>query len=233
LLLALLLLAGCQTFTAKVDDMPVGDNGPNPNGSVECNVDMECELAGAKCCDCPTYAAPLDDPTVRACADVNCPLSSCPANVRAACHGGACVLACLATTCDQSCAFGFQLDATGCLDCACAAAPTSGCNIDSDCVRVAADCCGCAHGGNDTAVLASDAASYEQALMCPAAPTCPDPASCAPDLMARCIAGACQLAPPTPAGACGRPDLPACPPGTMCTINGSDASTQQGVGVCM
>jgi hypothetical protein len=231
--IVLVLVAGCSVFSSNVDNHQ-GLGGGNDSTPFECREDMDCAAVGAKCCDCPTYAAPVDDPAVRACADVMCPQSSCPANVLAACLDGACVLACRPSACDMSCPYGFQMDATGCLECMCAMPPAAtGCQADRDCVRVAADCCGCAHGGHDTAVLATDAASYAQALMCPSAPMCPDSPSCPTDLTPQCVEGTCQLAPPIPPGACGRPDLPTCPPGTMCTINANDTSAQQGVGVCM
>src|SRR5690606_40804527 len=73
----------------------------------------------------------------------------------------------------------------------------------SDLARARDDCCGCARGGMDTAVPASEVAAHEAALMCPQDPSCPDVDTCAPELAARCIAGACTLvAGALPANAC-------------------------------
>jgi hypothetical protein len=137
-------------------------------------------------------------------------------------------------TCSTSCASGYAIDpATGCLSCTCAAIASPTCSADSDCVRTRADCCGCAHGGQDTAVPASDQASFDASLDCPSDPTCPSTDSCAADLSPRCIEGACELAPATPANACGSGNLPACPSGQQCTINVDATASAQGVGVCM
>jgi hypothetical protein len=146
---------------------------------------------------------------------------------------GGCVLACAPKVCSNSCPDGFALDPSGCLTCTCALLATPTCTIDSDCVRTRADCCGCLRGGADTAVPSADQSAYDASLMCPAQPVCPQVDSCDPTMFPRCIAGGCVLTTATPAGACGRPDLPACPPGSVCTINASDAATMQGVGVCL
>ena len=231
----LLALAGCPAGSAG--DKALGnDNGGTGGGEgavPECSADSDCVAAGLKCCDCPTYAAPARDPAVNACGGVTCPMNSCPDNVRAACSGGACVLACKPVTCSMSCADGYVIDATGCEECACAAPAPGVCGSDGDCVRVRADCCGCAGGGQDTAVPAADAAAHDTALMCPPNPSCSGVNTCAPDESPACVQGACQLVKPLPAGACGRSDLPACAAGQICTLNIDDGATERGLGVCM
>lgn len=249
----LVLMCAAVGCTGGLDRSAIGP-GTNDNGggagsgsgtggagepAPECAVDSDCAPRGAQCCDCPTFAVPISDPGLASCASVMCPTQTCPDDVAAACRAGHCVLACKPVACSTSCAGGFATDADGCLTCACATAPgtggggPTGCSQDSDCVRTRADCCGCLHGGSDTAVAAADQASFDASLMCSASPQCPSTDTCAPDLQPRCVAGACQLAPALPPGACGRPDLPACPTGQTCTLNASDAATAQGVGVCM
>ena len=231
----LLALAGCPA--ASQDKAQVGnDNGGGGGGAgavPECTSDSECVAAGLKCCDCPTYAAPARDPAVNACAGVTCPPSTCPDNVRAACSGGACVLACKPVTCAMSCATGYVIDARGCEECTCAGPSGGACGSDADCVRVRADCCGCTGGGQDTAVAAADAASHDAALMCPPDPSCTGVDNCPPDESPACVQGACQLVKPLPSSVCGRSDLPACPAGQVCTLNVDDGATERGLGVCM
>src|SRR5258706_10734983 len=91
-------------------------------GAPECAVNAQCAAAAAKCCDCPTFAAPANDPALNACKGVACPMPgpTCAANLEPACDHGACVLACAPVACDQSCADGFATDRNGCLTCACA-----------------------------------------------------------------------------------------------------------------
>jgi len=235
-LLVLALFAACSSKLAS-DSLGNGDEGatnPGAGGAIpECSVDSDCMAAGLKCCDCPTYAAPTTDPVVQACGGVMCPTSTCPDNVRAACSGGQCVLACQPLSCAMTCADGYVIDATGCEECACAAPTARSCAADTDCVRTRADCCGCTGGGTDTAVLASEQASYDASLMCPSQPACGGPDTCAADLQPACVEGSCALVSPLPMGACGRPDLPVCPSGQTCTLNAVDAATERGVGVCM
>ncbi len=213
------------------------DQSGNPNGALPggCRADSDCATAAATCCDCPAFAVSVDDPAHRACTGVTCPSpSACPDNVRAACDQGQCVLACVAMACPTACAGGYQVDATGCASCACAAPVGDGCTTDRDCVQTRADCCGCDQGGADTAVLARDRAAFDASLGCPAQPACPSVDVCAPGAAPMCIQGRCELvAGDLPAGACGRPDLPACPGGTVCTVNTSDLANQYGVGVCV
>jgi len=202
----------------------------------ECVADVDCVAAGSKCCDCPTFAVPQADPIHQACVDVICPLAACSDHVEPACDGGRCVLACVATACQQSCANGFASDDNGCLTCGCAAPVVDGCDDVADCVRVRADCCGCDHGGRDTAVLRRDARAYDEALMCGPEPQCPAVSSaCWPGAELQCVQGQCALSSlgELPPNACGRPDLPRCPIGQVCVINGSEGpAAEQGVGEC-
>lgn len=229
-------VGGChedaETLAGVPDDGTGGVGGGA--GLSSCTVDDDCATAAATCCECPTFAVGLGDPANRACDGVACPgQETCPANVRAACDEGQCVLACVAMACPAACPTGYALDPTGCLSCACAAPQLSGCVVDTDCVQTRADCCGCARGGEDLAVLASERAAHDAALGCPAAPLCPSIDVCEPDAAPRCIQGRCELTGGSlPAGACGRPDLPECPAGTQCTINESDLANEYGVGVC-
>jgi hypothetical protein len=236
-----LALAGCPA-SLENDASQGGDGAGSGSGSggagvpAECHVAADCAPAGPKCCDCPTHAVPKVDPSYKACANVECPMPACGSPMEADCQAGQCVLVCSAVACDMSvsCADGFATDANGCLTCGCAVPDGGECAVDGDCARVRADCCGCMMGGNDTAVPASQVAAWEAQLMCPPNPSCPAVNTCAPELAARCIAGTCTLvAGALPANACGRPDLPACPTGELCTVNANDQATMQGVGVCL
>ena len=242
LVVAVLALAGCpgDFDTRATEDDQSGSGGGSGDGAGasprECYDASDCAPAGPKCCDCPTHAVPVDDPAYQACSNVDFPAPACGSPTEAACSpSGTCELVCSPVACDATCADGFATDAmTGCLTCACAMPAASDCSVDADCARVRDDCCGCARGGEDTAVPASGIAAHEAKLMCPQNPSCPDVDTCAPDLAPRCIAGACTLvAGALPASACGRPDLPACPAGEVCTVNASDPATMQGVGVCL
>ncbi len=221
------VLAGCQAGAGR--ELVLG-NGQSRGA---CTLDADCVLAATSCCTCPTFAVALGDPAYTGCAGIGCTPPSCPNSVRAVCAGGTCALACAPLACATSCADGYAIDATGCLECACAVVSEPACTSDADCARTRADCCGCARGGSDTAVPTSDLAAFDASLGCPAAPSCPASDTCPPDLEPRCIEGACRLLPPTPAGACGRTDLAACPDGERCTINVDAEATAYGVGVCM
>jgi hypothetical protein len=74
---------------------------------------------------------------------------------------------------------------------------------------------------------------------------CPGVNVCDPDVVARCIGGACTLAEPaaddgedpdpSPDGPyCGSPDLPPCPPGEVCVLNDPAAmdASAAGLGSC-
>lgn len=203
-------------------------------GASVCELDADCVLAATSCCECPTFAVAISDPAHDGCNGIACPGPyTCPNSVRAVCDAGTCALACAPQACNLVCADGYAIDRAGCAACACANVTDRACLADSDCTRTRADCCGCARGGEDTAVPADDAAAFDAALGCPADPTCPAANTCAPDLAPRCIEGACQLVPPLPAGACGRSDLPGCPIGQLCTIDVDGDATAYGVGVCM
>lgn len=233
LVLLAIALAGCPSSA----DEPLGAPGDRDNyGSAPlgCAIDDDCVPAAATCCDCPAFAAHVDEPATRACTGVVCPTTTCADNVRAACDDGTCVLACISMACPTACANGYQMDATGCLSCACAAPASDGCSVDTDCVETRADCCGCASGGENTAVLATEQAAFDAALGCTASPVCPGVDVCDAGAVPTCVQGRCELLATgaLPPQACGRPDLPPCPAGTVCTVNVDPTATQQGVGVC-
>jgi hypothetical protein len=233
----LALLAACQTVAPTA--LGNGDTHGSGSGSgsggggaaPECAVAADCALASTKCCDCPTFAVPLADPAHTACDTVSCgPTSTCPNNVTASCETGTCALVCAPLACAVSCPDGYVIDPTGCLECACT--QTNGapaCTRDSDCVRTRADCCGCANGGTDTAVPASEQGPFDASLGCPTAPACPGGDTCAAGTEPRCIEGSCELAMPMPANAC----TGSCPTGQQCVINADATATMQGLGVCM
>jgi hypothetical protein len=233
------VLAGCfpsskETLAGTDDPNPGDGSGGGTATPQSCVRDTDCATAAATCCECPAFAVNVNDPTHRACSGVTCPgQSTCPDNVRAECDQGQCTLACVALACDTSCAAGYAIDPTGCLSCTCAAPDLDGCMVDTDCVQTRADCCGCAKGGEDTAVLASGRASYDASLGCPASPACPSIDVCEPGATPQCVQGQCQLAVGgMPPGACGRADLPACPTGEVCKVNTSTQAIEHGVGVC-
>ena len=231
----MLALAGCPgdlQRDALEDDSGSGSEGASPG---ECRVSADCAPAGAKCCDCPTHAIPTTDPAYRACSAVDCPTLQCGSPMQAECNLGQCVLVCSPVECPQaSCTDGFQTDDNGCLICDCALGSAAGeCAFDTDCVRVRADCCGCPLGGEDTAVPMAQVTAYEAQLNCPPNPSCPGVDTCSADLAPRCVQGTCALVSGAlPPNACGRADLPPCPPGDVCVINASDPATMLGVGVC-
>ncbi len=227
-------LLGCVGPTQLSAPDPTGDPG---RAAAECVADQDCVPAGSKCCDCPAFAVPEGDALHQACVGVLCPLATCSNSTRVACDDGRCVLACIAVECAQSCLNGFATDESGCLSCSCAAPVADGCRAVSECVRVRADCCGCDHGGRDTAVLAREADAHDEALRCDPTPQCPQLRStwCEGDAQLQCVQGRCELstAGALPPDACGRPDLPACPVGQVCVINGADApANEHGVGLC-
>jgi hypothetical protein len=232
-LFLILALVGCQSALPGPMNDHIGSGNGSDSVPPECMGDGDCVLAGASCCDCPTYATTRDDPAVRACVGVVCPPSSCPGNIRASCTTGSCVVACVPLPCGLSCQDGFAIDASGCEQCVCVQVASSQCKQDADCVRTRADCCGCAGGGSDTAVPASEVTAFDASLMCPPMPQCSGVDTCGAGLAPSCIQGNCELTPPLPPDACGRPNLPACPSGKTCTINASAAAAEQGVGVCM
>jgi hypothetical protein len=230
----LVAMLGCAGPTP----VPAPEPGDDPwDPPAECATDPDCVAAAAKCCDCPAFAVPVLDKLHQACVGIRCPLAACSDSTRVACDDGRCVLACVAIACEQSCASGFATDESGCLSCSCAAPVRDGCREAAECVRIRADCCGCAHGGRDTAVLARDAERYEADLRCDPTPQCPAfaSASCEADAELACVQGRCELltSGALPTNACGRPDLPSCPTGQVCVINGNDGpANAHGVGLC-
>lgn len=250
----LLVAAGCPT---SAETAGAGDDATDPDpgnaGAVECQVDEECTAAGESCCSCPTFAVPTASGWQDSCEDVTCePPTGCAAE--AVCEAGACVLACVELACepDASCDGGFARDAAGCLSCDCAPAADPAadqCAVDADCVQVAADCCGCAEGGTDTAVPASEATGFTDSLGCDGSTSCPGVDVCDPSAEPRCLAGTCQLVAAPGGGGdlppdgglggeepqlCGTPELAPCPAGQRCVVNDPDVpdASEMGVGVC-
>jgi hypothetical protein len=257
-------LAGCWQGVGSDHEPgsqePAGDDDEgagNPPPAAACATDSDCVAAATSCCECPAYALPADsfgDP----CGDVQCPgPAECPGLIPT-CRGNTCILACAPVRCDLVCADGFAADSAGCLQCACAVdgGPPDRpdrCEVDADCVEIAADCCGCALGGADTAVPASQAEGYHEGLGCDPMPSCPGVDVCDPTLAARCVGGACTLAaaPATDSGdggvggdggggsqsliRCGTPTAPSCPEGTACVLN-DPAAVAAGIfdsGICV
>lgn len=240
----LFVLTGCFTSSSGLEASANDDDVGGGSGAAQaCRSNDECRPAAATCCECPTFATNVSDPKAAVCDDVDCPPSSCPDNIEAACNveEGRCELACKPLACgaDASCEAGFAVDANGCLSCTCAMTPppdgASGCRFDGDCVRTRADCCGCENGGEDTAVLATDATMFDTSLMCGSDSQCPGTTNtaCSASDQPRCVQGQCQLLPAQPSDVCGRPDLPVCPGGTVCTVNANDQANLYGLGVCL
>ncbi len=254
----LIALGGCPNSALEGDSI-----GDPPPGQGVCEDDFECIPAGASCCDCPTFALPTASGWAESCEDVSCDVpGNCPAT-EAVCYQGSCILRCRPIQCEITCESGFATDEFGCLLCPASAddcptdAPTApGCEFDSDCVQVPADCCGCGRGGADTAVLAAEVDDFLGGYDCGDTQVCPEVDVCDPDMTPRCLAGICQLgAQPldyngdagvgcegTDGGCedgvapqyCGAADYPACPDGQVCVLNDPDANeaNQSGVGVC-
>ena len=233
--LVVLALAGCFNFEASPQAKTDGFGGGSGSGGAlaACQRDSDCVTAGPKCCDCPTTAVNKTDPLHQACIDVVCPPMVCPDSVSAVCDQGQCVLACAPMACQTTCPDGYAFDNNGCLTCDCALVNSRSCGVDGDCAETRADCCGCLRGGTDTAVLASEVTAFDASLNCPPDPYCPAMDACVAGVGPHCIEGACALAAATPAGACGRSDLPACLAGQACTVNANADATAHGVGVCM
>ena len=234
-LLLVVFAGGCPQ--AHTDAANVGDDGtpPDPNTKAFCIDDEDCELAGRTCCECPTFALSAGDPKLDACSDVMCPppQSTC-SRIHPVCSASnQCVVACEAIEVTKTCASGFATDPAGCLVDACASLPAPTCMLDDDCVETRADCCGCERGGNNTAVPANMRESYDAQLGCTGGEQCPEADTCVVGETPQCAQGSCKLiAGPIPADACGRPDLPACDAGKLCTVNASDPANKHGVGVC-
>jgi len=235
-LVVMFAAAGCpQSAREDAANLPGDDqDDPAPGTKASCGDDSDCELAGRTCCECKTIALSMADPKLDACDSVSCPPPQnmmCP-KVRAACVENKCTVACIPVAATMSCANGFAADSAGCLVDVCAQAKNE-CTINSDCTRTRADCCGCARGGNDRAVAIAAQSNFDKALGCTGSEVCPDVTTCNPDESAQCAQGECRLIEGgLPAGACGRPDLPACGTGFVCVVNASDSANLHGVGVC-
>ncbi len=240
--LLLVTLTACIGSASELAAPGDDDNNPAPNAAPSCVTADDCVPAGATCCDCPTFALPVEDSKALACQAVECENdpSVCATNVEPSCEDNQCVLACKALECLQ-CPDGYIAEVNGCLSCTCAERPSTmpDCAVDADCTRVREDCCGCDSGGEDTAVPVADAASFDQALMCSSSPACPGQGNlseptCAAAFEPRCVRGTCALLDATmPANACGRADLPECPAGQTCQINVDPAASQYGLGICL
>ena len=236
--LAVLLLFALAACPSSLRDANSLQGSGFDGASEQCTEDSGCVAAAAKCCDCPTYAAPKNDPAVNACAGVGCPVGGvCPMNVAPSCNAAhQCVLACVEMTCANTCDDGFVVDVNGCLSCECAQVGARECLADASCVEAPADCCGCAKGGADTSVPADQLGGYEAQLGCPSSPSCPGNNSCDATEAPACVQGACALVPALPADACGRTDLPTCAVGLACAINvagGHNPSNDHRVGECV
>lgn len=233
LFLFLVISAACACVGDLAGSKPLGDDGPNGAVQGTCSVDSDCVPAGTTCCACPTFAVNERDAVNVACLDVDCPVSSCSDNVTARCgENNFCELVCAPLACDADCQYGYAMADNGCMTCSCATPRAGGCTTDAECTRTREDCCGCERGGFDTAVLATYRPQYDAMLMCEAEPACPGVNTCTTD-EPTCVQGACALvSPDLPVGACGRPDLPACSPGTVCVVNVSDQANMHGVGLC-
>lgn len=231
------LAGGCFGSDRGADINP-GDDGAPPPEDRSCETSADCVAAGASCCACAEYAVNTTSDFAMACEDVMCPPpeATC-AGLEPTCSADhQCVLTCKEIECGLTCPGGFVVDSAGCLTCECAAGPAPECSTDTDCARVHADCCGCALGGADTAVPATQVEQHDADLMCPPDPVCPGVDVCTPGDVAQCVGGRCELGQPSPAtpptGACGTPDLPPCPAGQTCVLNSDDGATEQGLGVC-
>ncbi len=249
--IALVALCGGCIFGSQSEASDL--NGlDDPTLPDECAVDDDCVPAGPSCCEAWTHAVPKSSGWEDSCEDVGtqCGEVSQPA-AAASCQAGSCVLQCTPVVCDQTFENGYATDSLGCLQCqgAGSAPPeTVECQADADCVRVNADCCGCANGGSDTAVPADQLDGYLGGLDCGSSPACPGVDVCQADLVPRCLNNTCSLLPQTnpdfspDAGGgltggmtlCGSADLPACPDGQVCVLNapGADDANMNGLGVC-
>ncbi len=152
---------------------------------------------------------------------------ACNANVQPSCVAGTCTLQCTPIQCDLTCDNGFVIDTSGCLTCACAPPSENACTTaagsDDSCVEVPADCCGCARGGKDTAMLSSQVAAFQASLNCPTQPQCPETNACDPTVQPTCSETRCELLSTVsqPANECGEVT-------PECHANGVDGSLDQG-----
>lgn len=235
-----LAAAGCSASDKEDALAGAGDDTSTDPGSAQptsCLTDDDCTLGAATCCACPTFATSATEPSDLGCNGVACPNQpDCPDNVRAACNvmKRECVVACVEMSCQADCgADGYAIDpATGCLSCMCATRVPNGCTVNRDCVENRKDCCGCAQGGFDIAVLATAQPAYDQGLGCDGSEACPGIDVCDPAAAPTCVAGACSLTAATrPAHACS--SRAECPTGNACVVNRNPDASALGVGVCV
>ncbi len=229
------------------DEDPGGGGGGGGGGAPEqaCEEASDCELAASTCCECPSFAAPIQDGFGNSCEDVECPPSDlCPA-VMAVCAQEQCQMVCAPLEVTQTCVLGFARDAAGCLLDACQTASLDVliCEQDSDCTQIPADCCGCSQGGRDQAALTADAAEITVALDCSGEEICPDVNVCDSEAAPKCFAGACFLTQIDVDSSlddgeeelCGTPALGPCAQNSRCLVNqvpGAEV-TEIGVGICV
>ncbi len=247
LALAVLLLSiGClDQSTSKSGDPESGDGGGEPDdrqGADQCTTPTDCVLAASTCCECPSFSAPVGGGYDAGCEEVECGPQQgvCPA-VEPRCDTGTCVMVCSPLVADRTCAEGFVRDEAGCLRNECVVSDEIAiCEVDDDCQKIPADCCGCALGGVDHAVPAADADSFLGSLDCPPGPECPGVDVCDSEQVPRCIAGACTLGvastdvDPLLSQLCGTPQLSLCPPASLCMLNAEDGNASAlGVGLCV
>src|SRR5438874_622990 len=109
----LVLVAACGIEQDKALGVPSGSgsgfgSGSGGNPAALCASDSDCVLASATCCECPTFALPVEE-NQAACGQVDCgPQTVCPDNVVAKCgFDHTCGLACKPLECDLTCDIGF------------------------------------------------------------------------------------------------------------------------------
>lgn len=244
------LAAGCPTNSAS--ELADGDDDDSL-GINECEIAADCVPAGATCCECPTFALAAASGWEQSCGDVDCAdpdyAAECP-QTETSCEAGECALRCEPVECALECD-SFDVDSFGCLTCSCGpeGPPVDvECEVDDECVRAPADCCGCENGGVDTAVPANALAAFEADLDCDPSPMCPGVDTCDRELTAQCLGGVCALALPPSSGLvpdAGPDDSPTdpvfcggtygpCPTDQVCVLNDPDAdeASSMGVGVC-
>ena len=238
--------AGCVSSAAE---RSLETDEPSPGAGLnglECHEASDCVAASSSCCECPTFAVPKTAGYEDVCDGAGCsPPDVCSAT-RVGCHGGSCVLECAtipAAECATPCPSGYMRDEFGCLTCTCVpegVGDSGECMVNSDCVRVSADCCGCERGGQDRAIPKSEADSFEDGMGCQTDSPCPEVSVC-DDRVPQCVEQTCVLAgnsdpesaPPT-AHFCGYDGALPCPEGTQCVLNepGFDDANELGVGTC-
>ncbi|MBL4633154.1 MAG: hypothetical protein JKY56_04735 [Kofleriaceae bacterium] len=228
------------------DSPEPGDGGGGGGGGApvqaNCELPSACVLAASTCCECPSFAVPSSDGFVDSCEDVDCEASEiCPAVV-ASCDGNQCQVACAAVATEAQCEFGFVRDSAGCLLDECVSGfSLIACEQASDCQQIPSDCCGCARGGRDQAVLASDAAAVAKGLACTGQESCPEIDVCDSTESPQCVAGACVLTTsdttdiPPSVTLCGTLALGPCSDGFTCLLNyaAEETASALGVGVCV